>query len=404
MHVLMLSDVYFPRINGVSTSMETFRREFEAAGDTVTLIVPDYPGAVEEPGIIRIPSHGLPLDPEDRRMDYSPILALAPELAARGVDLVHIQTPFLAHYAGVALARRLGVPCVETYHTLFEEYFHHYIPFLPKALLRAVTRNLSRRQCDAVDAVIVPSSAMAERLTSYGVATPREIIPTGIPLERFGQGNGPLFRQHLGLGPEVPIALYVGRVAGEKNIDFLLRAHQQALTALPELRLVVAGEGPALAGLKKLAQKLGTTARVCFVGYLDRSRELPDCYAAADAFVFASRTETQGLVLLEAMAEGTPAVALALMGTRDILDPGQGAVVPRDDVGDFAAHLTALLADTVRRQRLAQEAREYVRQWSAPACARRLRTFLAGIHAGRPYSPTTSTNPVPATCQTTLLD
>jgi glycosyltransferase involved in cell wall biosynthesis len=294
MHVLMLSDVYFPRINGVSTSIETFRREFEAAGDRVTLMVPDYPGAQAEPGIIRIASHRLPLDPEDRRMELRTILAHEEQLRGMDIDLIHIQTPFIAHYAGTALAKKLGIPCVETYHTLFEEYFHHYIPFLPKGMLRGLTRRFSRRQCNALDGVIVPSSAMAERLQSYGVTTPLRVVPTGIPLEQFGRGDGAAFRQRLGLAPETPVALFVGRVAGEKNIDFLLHAHRLALLRLPELHLVVAGEGPALAGLRRLAEALGTSDKVRFVGYLHRRDELPACYAAADAFVFASRTETQG--------------------------------------------------------------------------------------------------------------
>jgi len=382
-HILMLSDVYFPRINGVSTSMETFRREFIAAGDQVTLVVPDYPGAAPEPGIIRIPSHRLPLDPEDRRMELGAILKMTEEIRQLGVDLIHIQTPFIAHYAGTALAKRLNIPCIETYHTLFEEYFHHYIPFLPRPLLRALTRVFSKRQCNDVTGLIVPSTAMAERLQSYGVAVPFRVVPTGIPLDQFGQGDGSSFRARLGLAPETPMALFVGRVAGEKNIDFLLHAHRQALDLVPDLHLVIAGEGPALPGLQNLAKELGTAQQVSFVGYLHRRNELPACYAAADAFVFASRTETQGLVLLEAMAEGIPVVSLAIMGTRDILAPGRGCVVPDDSPEAFARELADLLLDAERRQRLAREAREYVQEWSAPACARRLRQALLDLLQSR---------------------
>jgi len=382
-HILMLSDVYFPRINGVSTSMETFRREFQATGDQITLVVPDYPGAAPEAGIIRIPAHRLPFDPEDRRMSLQAILGRTEEIRALGIDLIHIQTPFVAHYAGTALARRLNVPCVETYHTLFEEYFHHYIPFLPKGLLRGLTRFFSRRQCNGVNGLIVPSTAMAERLQSYGVAVPFRVVPTGIPLDHFGRGDGAAFRQRLGLAPETPVALFVGRVAGEKNIDYLLHAHRQALVSLPELQLVIAGEGPALPALQQLARELGTSERVSFVGYLDRRTELPACYAAADTFVFASRTETQGLVLLEAMAEGIPVVALAVMGTRDILTPGRGCLVPEDNEAAFAEALVELLQDAEKRQRLAREAREYVQEWSAPACARRLRQAMVDLLQSR---------------------
>ncbi|GBG01233.1 glycosyl transferase family 1 [Azospira sp. I13] len=379
MHILMLSDVYFPRINGVSTSIETFRQEFQAVGDQVTLMVPDYPGATEEEGIIRIPSHRIPFDPEDRRMELGTILAQEALIRRMKVDVIHIQTPFIAHYAGVALGKKLGIPCIETYHTLFEEYLHHYIHFVPKYLLRQFARLFSRRQCNALAGVIVPSRAMAETLAAYGISAPTRVVPTGIPLAHFGKGDGLAFRARLGLGPEVPIALFVGRVAGEKNIGFLLEAHRHALNQIPDLHLVVAGEGPALASLRQQAETLGTADKVRFVGYLHRRDELPSCYAAANAFVFASRTETQGLVLLEAMAEGIPVVALSIMGTRDILEPGRGALSPADNPQDFADSLTGLLRNRELHQSLSAEARTYVQEWSARECAERLRQALAQL-------------------------
>jgi len=134
--VLMISDVYFPRINGVSTSIETFRRELHQLGHETLLITPEYPQASQaaDPAIRRVRSRYVPRDPEDRMMRRGDIRRLLPELAAAHFDLVHIQTPFIAHYAGVELARRLKLPVVETYHTYFEEYLHHYVPLLPRAL------------------------------------------------------------------------------------------------------------------------------------------------------------------------------------------------------------------------------------------------------------------------------
>ena len=105
--------------------------------------------------------------------------------AAQDCDLIHIQTPFIAHYAGLKAARKLGLPVVATYHTLFEEYLQHYAPLIPSSWLRGQARAFSRRQCNALDGIVVPSTAMRERLTSYGVKTPLHVLPTGIPLERF---------------------------------------------------------------------------------------------------------------------------------------------------------------------------------------------------------------------------
>jgi len=264
------------------------------------------------------------------------------------------------------------LPVLATYHTLFEEYLHHYAPLLPATLLRAAARQLSRRQCNTLDGIVVPSTAMRDRLAEYGVVAPMHVLPTGIPLARFGIGDGEAFRARHGIRPERPVALYVGRVAHEKNIDFLIRALQVALRSAPDVLLLVTGEGPALPALRAQVESAGLAGSVRFLGYLDRHRELPDCYAAADVFVFASRTETQGLVLLEAMAAGVPVIALSAMGTTDILGAGKGCLVPSDDVTAFGQTLAHFFAHRAVWGHLQREAREFARQWSDAAMAERL--------------------------------
>ena len=148
---------------------------------------------------------------------------------------------------------------------------------------------------------------------------------------------------------------------------------------VPDALLVVCGEGPALARLRRLAHDLGIGDAVQFVGYLDRATRLLDCYRAADAFVFASRTETQGLVLLEAMALGVPVVSTAVMGTRDIVGPERGALVAADDEPDFAAQVVRVLRDPELRARLAADGREYARTWSATALAGRMEAFYRSV-------------------------
>jgi glycosyltransferase involved in cell wall biosynthesis len=373
LRVLYVSDVYFPRVNGVSTSIQTFRRELAALGHHTVLVAPAYPAPHDDDAhTVRIPSRYVPLDPEDRAMRWSELRRLRRALTGRPFDLVHVQTPFFAHYAGVKLARSWGVPCIATYHTLFEEYLAHYVPFAPARALRAAARAFSRGQCNDLDAVIVPSIAMRDALTRYGVTTRMDIIPTGIPHGDFAGGDGARFRARHDIASDRPVLLFVGRVAYEKNIEFLLRVLARVRRDLPDVLGVIAGEGPALASLKRLAGELGLAANTLFVGYLDRATALADCYRAADAFMFASRTETQGLVLLEAMAAGLPVVSTAVMGTRDIVGPGIGALVAEDDEEDFAAKTIRLLRDPALRKRLAVEAVEYARTWSAPATAARL--------------------------------
>ncbi|MFA7607456.1 MAG: glycosyltransferase [Rhodocyclaceae bacterium] len=378
LRVLMVSDVYFPRVNGVSTSIETFRESLADNGVEVRLVAPRYADEPDVPGIVRVPGRKVPRDPEDRIAGWRGMhrAALA---GAADCALVHIQTPFVAHYAGVAVARQHGLPRVLTYHTLFEEYLHHYAPFLPGAMLRGLARKLSRAQCNAVDAVVVPSSAMRERLEGYGVHRPMHVLPTGIPLSAFGNGDRRRFRAARGIPDATPLALFVGRVAHEKNIDFLLDVMIHARQHMPELILMIAGEGPAMPALQARAFRLGIDANIRFVGYLERSEALQDCYAAADAFVFASRTETQGLVLLEAMATGLPVVALAEMGTRDIVAPERGARIAPDDSGGFASVLLSVLADLDVRQHMSAEALVFSQAWRAEVLAGRLAALYRAL-------------------------
>lgn len=382
MRVLMVSDVYFPRINGVSTSIETFRSGLAGEGVEVRLVVPAYADEVAEPGIVRVAGRPVPGDPEDRIVRWR-AMHRAADAAADGCDLIHIQTPFVAHYAGLAAARRRGLPVLATYHTLFEEYLHHYAPYVPPTWLRAAARHFSRRQCNALDAVVVPSSAMRDRLGEYGVRVPMHILPTGIPIDRFRVGDRHTFRTRHGIAAERPVALFVGRVAHEKNIEFLIRAVQRGLSAAPRMLLLVTGEGPARPALERRVAQLGLSDSVRFLGYLDRQSELPDCYAAADAFVFASRTETQGLVLLEAMAAGLPVIALSAMGTADILRAGRGCIVPPDDEVAFGQMLAHFFNHAAVWEQLRAEARQYAAEWSDSAMAERLASLYRSVRRAR---------------------
>ena len=373
MRVLMLSDVFFPRVNGVSTSIQTFRHDLSARGCETWLIAPEYPVRwQDDERVLRQPSRYLAFDPEDRMMKSRVTLAACMKLAGK-VDVLHVQTPFVAHWIGIKAARELRVPVVETYHTFFEEYLHHYLPLLPAGIARAIARTFSRRQCNAVDAVVAPSLELADVLRRYGVARPIETIPTGLNLEEFSGGDGAAFRARHGIALDRPVMLLVGRVAHEKNIGFLLRVLAEVVRGVPKVLFVIAGEGPALPGLKRVAADAGLDGHVLFVGYLDRRGPLLDCYRAADVFVFASRTETQGLVLLESLALGVPVVSTAVLGTKEVLANAAGALVVREEVAEFAAAVTRVLTEPALRATLAGAGREFVeRQWSSREMAKRL--------------------------------
>jgi 1,2-diacylglycerol 3-alpha-glucosyltransferase len=377
MNILFISDVFFPRVNGVSTSINTFAKELRALGHQVTLIAPSYTDEdKQEEWIVRVPSHKIYFDPEDRLMNFGKLKALLPWIRDKHFDVIHIHTPFTAHYVGIHFGKKLDIPVVETYHTFFEDYLHHYLPFIPQFISRKLARTISRRQCNAVDGIVSPSKPMLDVLKQYGIKTPAEVVATGLDDSSFASVDGEHFRMSHDIPLTQPMLLFVGRVAHEKNIGFLLEMHVELIKKHPDALLVITGEGPAEESIKHSIEKLGISNKVRMIGYLDRSHELIACYKAADIFVFASKSETQGLVLLEAMAQGTAVVAIAELGTKSILIEGEGVLIAKDDINDFADKVSVLLSDAPKRQMIGEKGRQYAKEkWGAGVLAKKVAKF-----------------------------
>jgi len=377
MNILFISDVFFPRVNGVSTSINTFATELRALGHQVTLIAPSYTDEdKQEEWIVRVPSHKIYFDPEDRLMNFGKLKALLPWIRDKHFDVIHIHTPFTAHYVGIHFGKKLDIPVVETYHTFFEDYLHHYLPFIPQFISRKLARTISRRQCNAVDGIVSPSKPMLDVLKQYGIKTPAEVVATGLDDSSFASVDGEYFRMSHDIPLTQPMLLFVGRVAHEKNIGFLLEMHVELIKKHPDALLVITGEGPAEESIKHSIEKLGISNKVRMIGYLDRSHELIACYKAADIFVFASKSETQGLVLLEAMAQGTAVVAIAELGTKSILIEGEGVLIAKDDINDFADKVSILLSDAPKRQMIGEKGRQYAKEkWGAGVLAKKVAKF-----------------------------
>ncbi|QDD01900.1 glycosyltransferase family 4 protein [Candidatus Methylopumilus planktonicus] len=377
MNILFISDVFFPRVNGVSTSINTFATELRALGHQVTLIAPSYTDEDKhEEWIVRVPSHKIYFDPEDRLMNFGKLKALLPWIRDKHFDVIHIHTPFTAHYVGIHFGKKLDIPVVETYHTFFEDYLHHYLPFIPQFISRKLARTISRRQCNAVDGIVSPSKPMLDVLKQYGIKTPAEVVATGLDDSSFANVDGGHFRMSHDIPLTQPMLLFVGRVAHEKNIGFLLEMHVELIRNHPDALLVITGEGPAEESIKQSIEKLGISNKVRMIGYLDRGHELIACYKAADIFVFASKSETQGLVLLEAMAQGTAVVAIAELGTKSILIEGEGVLIAKDDINDFADKVSVLLSDAPKRQMIGEKGRQYAQEkWGAGVLAKKVAKF-----------------------------
>ena len=373
MRILMISDTYFPRISGVASSIRSFREGLARLGHDVDLLIPAYGVSTSEGlGVFQAPAMRIPFYPEERLMTPLGALRIARYLASRPHDVIHIETPFMAQFWGRQLARKWQVPAILSYHTHFEAYVGHYYPWIPKAAGHHMIRAIARRQCDAVDTVIVPSVAMAEVVAGYGVGTRIQVIPTGIECPPSPKGCGAAFRAYHGIAPKRPLLLYAGRLAPEKNLPFLLEVARRLRLALPDVLLLFAGDGPARPSLEAQTRNLGLTDHVRFLGYLDRDHALQDAYQAADLFVFCSQTETQGMVLLEALAARLPIVAIPALGVADLLAFHKGSRGSTADPDTFSAECLIILRDPELRARLASEAGHLAARFSRDAMSQRL--------------------------------
>jgi len=211
---------------------------------------------------------------------------------------------------------------------------------------------------------------MENELKSYGITRPVYTLPFGIDEEEFSHE----FRWNLGKELNLQtkdLLLYVGRLGMEKNIDFLLRAFKQLLSLRPGAQLIIAGDGPQREFLERLTASLGIVSSVHFIGVIRRRRDLVDLYRQA-LFVFASKTETQGLVLMEAMMAGAAVVAIGVMGPRDIIISGETGILVGEDENEFAQACNRLLQNNTERKRIGMAAHEWVRTQTSRVSTRKL--------------------------------
>jgi glycosyltransferase involved in cell wall biosynthesis len=386
----MVTDTFWPRINGVSVSISTLTGALRMLGHKVYIVAPEYeqlPGRrsfvagdtslIED--VIRFPTHPVLFFPEDGMVRLLSRQTFRQERQIRGLcfDIVHTHTPLALGILALYWHRGNRVPLVHTFHTRFEDFMPHYFPFcyLPqrpsRKFIHWFSLNSFHWYCNHFDRVIAPSHQVADLLHDYHLRCPVEVVPTGIEIERFQKGDGQRIRQEWDIGPHEQLLLFGGRVCFEKNVQLLVQAMVYILQQEPTAVLVIVGQGPAEAALKHLAHDLGIASRVRFPGYRPYA-DMSDIYAAADLFLFPSQTETQGLATVEAMASGTPAVAVRGSGTLDILEHEQGGLLCEPNAEDLASKVIYLLRDPELRALKAIEAVDRARDFSSLAMAQRV--------------------------------
>jgi glycosyltransferase involved in cell wall biosynthesis len=319
-HIAHFTNSYMPVVSGVVRSVSSFRKALTALGHNVFIFAQDDDYEDHEPFIFRYPSLPLPLS-----VDISAAIPVSPFmdrlLPILKLDVIHTHHPVLLGQVAASKAQELDLPLVFTFHTQYREYTH-YIPLPQHAVqtfLRDAIHSWLREYMRRCQHIVVPSKSMLDTLVrDYGLNSHYTIIPTGIDLQPYRDADGELIRAEKNWGDE-QVMISIGRLAKEKNWHTLLLAVAQVIQDHPELRVVILGDGPERRALEDLSSQLGISGRVEFTGEVPFSH-IPLYLKAANFFGFASTTETQGLVTMEAMAAGLPVIAVDASGTRDILE------------------------------------------------------------------------------------
>lgn len=379
MRIGFFSDTYTPQINGVVTSIKLFAEALERQGHEVYIFAPTPRQPTDGPRVVRIPSVPFAFQPEMRLAAiYS---QRAYNLVRRAkLDVIHSHDPFSIGLFGLAVAKQLRIPYVHTYHTLFPEYVHY---IWETKFTRAMAERLSRDFCDQCDLVLAPSTKIQKALQEWGVTAPLELLPTGVNAERFAAPDAQAvrdLRERFGVAEGNRLLTFVGRIGLEKNIDLLVEA--LAHVATPGARLLVVGNGPYRSELDRHIEALGLTERVTFTGYLQRD-DVVAAYAASDIFFFASLSETQGLVITEAMASGLPVVAVQDLAVGDMVADGVNGYLTEATPKALAAAVDRVLTDPSLRAHMGAAARERAQDFSIDKMATRLADLYAGLCAGR---------------------
>lgn len=359
MNVVMMSNTYKPFVGGVERSIDIFTEELQARGHRVLIVAPAFEGAAKSEGnVFRIPAIQ-----QFNGTDFSVPLPvpgiLSDALDDFEPDIIHSHHPYLIGDTALRVGARRGLPVVFTFHTFYERYTH-YVPGDSPALKRFVAA-LAAGYANLCDRVVAPSPSVARVLRRRGVTTPIEVVPTGIDVRSFAAGDRERFRREWGIPEGAFLAGTVSRLAPEKNIAFLAKALSRWAAGETSRRVALVGEGPSRAEAVRLFEDRGVADRLVLCGILEGER-LVDAYAGLDAFAFASETETQGLVLAEALAAGTPVVAVDAPAVSDVTGRDHGSLVRSGDLEGFVAALDEEVhRSRSQRATLAERARE--RAW-----------------------------------------
>jgi glycosyltransferase involved in cell wall biosynthesis len=367
MRIALFSDVYKPVINGVVNHVALLKKHFELLGEQVWLFVPGTP-AVEndEKNVIRIP--GIPI------ADTGYHLSVAVDQRSRDLlkqmDVIHVHHPFLSGTFGLSFSRRYNLPLIFTNHTRYDLYVQQYLPRLPDAISDTALQAFFQIFSQRCMAMIAPSESMAAVMREWGIQSQIVVIPNGVELEQFTNPEGKICRADLQIKEDAVVAIFIGRMSGEKSVDRLLTIFATLFVEEPRLHLLIVGGGPYEEEYRRLAHRLQIDDQVTFTGKVAYT-SVADYLALADFFVSASVTEVHPLTFIEAAATGLPAVGIASPGVQEIILNGETGYTAADNDLSFGLRVLRMAQDEERRRQMGQAALAHSSHFAAHINARR---------------------------------
>ncbi|MDO1605943.1 glycosyltransferase family 4 protein [Lactobacillus sp. YT155] len=325
MNIGIFTDTYFPQISGVATSIKTLKDDLERKGHSVYIFTTTDPHVdkdVIEPNVFRLPSVPF-VSFTDRRIAISGMFHAVEIAKELELDIIHTQTEFSVGMIGKYVANRLKVPCVHTYHTMYEDYLHYV---LNGHLLKPYhVKQMTKMFLSHTSGAIAPSEQVREVLQRYKIKTPISIIPTGVDLSEFTKPvETKKLRASLGIEEDAPVILSLSRIAMEKKIEMTIKAMPKLIKKYPKIKLVIVGGGPDMDEIQEITRSVNMQDHVIFTGEVDHDKVSP-YYHMANLFVSSSDTETQGLTCIEAIASGAKVIVRSAPYTDALLkDPAVG--------------------------------------------------------------------------------
>ena len=354
----MFINYYTPSKGGMETSVINLSKGLEKAGHEVFIFAPEYPNYKdEEKNIFRYKSF---------RFNYGgyfyviplPFISNAEKIIKKlNLDIIHSHQPYSLGSEALKFSKKLNIPIVFTYHIKYEDY-SHYIPLLPESVSKKYIRKMTTKYSDQCDNIIAPSTAIKKMLVDRGIKSPISIIPSGINIDNFKKDTGQKseIRKKYNVNPDDILLVTACRLTEEKNLGFLVRSFAKIKQRYNNVKFMIVGDGAVRKDLEKSAEELGIKNDIIFTGLVDRT-EIVGLYQASDIFVFASKTETQGLVAVEAMAAGDPVVAVKASGIEDMVKDNEDGFLTSESEEEFSENVLKIVNDKNLREKMSAQAK-----------------------------------------------